>query len=214
MPRAVPSNINVRCSHARRAAVVTALATGVVAGMSGSAQSIAQARRDAHDALLRISARPIASGLRVYVPESPAPIHRDLPPNLTVSSLLRPVAELMLRHSPTFRRQCSRVAAASRLTVTVGTFYMRPTESARARTRFHSRDGDIRAEVEIAMLNDYVELIGHEMEHVIEQLDGIDLSTQASLRGTGALLCADGSFETVRAVRAGQAAASEVQRAR
>ncbi len=52
------------------------------------------------------------------------------------------------------------------------------------------------------------ELLGHEFEHLIEQLDGVDLSAMA--RGGEARRLTDGAFETERAIAAGQQVAGEV----
>jgi hypothetical protein len=86
----------------------------------------------------------------------------------------------------------------------------------RARTSFWTgRDGRRYATVEIGPLDDQVELIAHEIEHVIERLDGVDLRARAALRGTGVHQCVGGNdaFETIRATRAGLAVAQEVRRA-
>ena len=156
-----------------------------------------------------------ASPVRVYAgDEANWSAPAELPSNLTIAKSLRPVAEMMLKRSAIFRRQCLRIADAPHLTISIGRFHPLPSDRARARTRFSRRDGAIHAEVEIAPLTDMVELIAHEIEHVIEQLDGIDLKLQASLRGTAASLCPDGSFETVRAVRTGLAAVREVDQFR
>ena len=116
----------------------------------------------------------------------------------------------MLQRSGIFRRQILRIANAPRLTVSIGSFHPLPSDRARARTEFVSSDRGLHAEVQIAPLYDQVELIAHEIEHVIEQLDGVDLRLRASLRDTGASMCDNGSFETVRAVRAGLAVARDV----
>jgi hypothetical protein len=57
--------------------------------------------------------------------------------------------------------------------------------------------------VQIQPLEDIPELIAHELEHIIEQLDGVELDVQATLPGTGVRACVDGSFETIRATRVG-----------
>jgi hypothetical protein len=67
--------------------------------------------------------------------------------------------------------------------------------------------------VEIMDHDNQEELIAHELEHVIEQLDGIDLHALASRPATGVHVCADGAFETTRAVKVGRAVAGEVRRA-
>jgi hypothetical protein len=149
---------------------------------------------------------------RIYSGDLPdSTLSDELPSNISISKSFRPVAEMMLKRSATFRRQLLRIAHAPHLTITIAGFHPLPSEHARARTRFVRRDGSILAEIEIAPLNDPVELIAHEIEHVIEQLDGVDLKQHASLRGAAASKCEDGSFETVRAVRTGLAVSREVE---
>jgi hypothetical protein len=55
----------------------------------------------------------------------------------------------------------------------------------------------------------YAEIIGHEFEHAIEQIEGVDLRALASTRGSCVYRHADGSFETKRARQAGLAVARE-----
>ena len=64
------------------------------------------------------------------------------------------------------------------------------------------------ADIEILSVLDLTELIAHEFEHVLEQLDGVDL--QALAHTGDARQLADGAFETARAVTAGQRVAGEV----
>jgi hypothetical protein len=56
-----------------------------------------------------------------------------------------------------------------------------------------------------------VELIAHELEHVIEQLDGVDLASQIT-RGDTARSPRRGHYETLRAVTMGRRVAEEVRR--
>ena len=64
--------------------------------------------------------------------------------------------------------------------------------------------------------DDDVELIAHEMEHVIEQLDEIDLPSLADLPDTGVhhTLSAGVTFETSRAAQTGLRVAREVRESR
>ena len=154
--------------------------------------------------------------VRVYVPVDARPAWSvTLPPNLKIPDVFRSYVKSMLRLSPTFRRQCLRIANALGLTVVLRQFLTPPPDRSRARTSFWTaRDGRRYATVEIGPLDDQVELIAHEIEHVIERLDGVDLRARAALPGTGVHLCdgGDGAFETIRATRAGLAAAEEVRR--
>ena len=66
----------------------------------------------------------------------------------------------------------------------------------------------------IPPVDDHVELIAHELEHVIEQLDDIDLRTLAKVPSSGVKRCEgrEEAYETVRAIRAGRAVSDEVRR--
>ena len=65
--------------------------------------------------------------------------------------------------------------------------------------------------MEINPLGDFTELLAHELEHVIEQLDGIDLAAKAAVANSGVRSCTDGTFETSRAVRIGTVVALEAR---
>ena len=155
--------------------------------------------------------------VRIYVPVDARPGWTvTLPPNLKIPDMYRSYVESMLRLSPTFRRQCRRLANALGITVVLRQFLTRPPDRVRAQTSFSTdRDGHLYAIVETRTLEDQVELIAHEIEHVIERLDGVDLRARAALPGTGVRQGdgGDSAFETIRARRAGLAVAEEVRRA-
>jgi hypothetical protein len=73
-----------------------------------------------------------------------------------------------------------------------------------------TRDGRLIAVVEIFPLHDYVESLAHELEHIIEQLDGVDLPGKAARRRAGVTAVSPDVFETTRATRVGQRVRSEV----
>jgi hypothetical protein len=138
-----------------------------------------------------------------------------LPPNLIVPPYLRSVVDSMMRASPTFRRQCVRIANAPRTIVVLGYFQPQDTEHIRARTVVSTTpEGTRFAAVAIRPVDDPVELVAHELEHVLEQLDDVDLHALAAVPTSGVRRCdcAKETFETVRAVRAGRAAAAEVRK--
>ena len=167
------------------------------------AQSISPAlRRD----------RASVGSVREYVAAEAVATQLTLPPNLVAPAMYRPLLELILRSSPTFRRQCVRLTAETRVTVHLN---MRPPVSGadiRAKTHMTRRAGHLRAEIDIFRPGDLVELIAHEIEHVIEQLDDIDLSSRAALRDSGVRApSAEGAFETTRAIRVGLKVTGEVR---
>ena len=125
-----------------------------------------------------------------------------LPPNLAAASVFQPYLERMVRMSPTFRSQCRRLAAAPSVKVQLRLEDPQRRPSFRARTVVERDQGVVvAAHVFLLPSPDAVELIAHEIEHVLEQLDGVDLQAQV---GSGNVWKReDGAFETRRATEAG-----------
>jgi hypothetical protein len=137
-----------------------------------------------------------------------------IPSNLQFGPAYRALVESMLHRSSTFRRQCARIAAEPQLTVRLQPAAAFWTHGARAMTKFvRQRDGRILADVYLTERDDHVELIAHEFEHVIEQLDEIDLPSKALVHDSGVFQTGSegGMFETVRASRVGLIVAREVR---
>jgi hypothetical protein len=137
-----------------------------------------------------------------------------LPANLQ-PGVFQPVVDRMWRTSPTFRRQCHRLAAEPNLTITLRAETPQAGSRVRAFTTIAHTQRGVVAEVVIHSLVDAVELIGHELEHVVERLDGADPlvdTCEGRARSGGG-----DSYETCRAVQAGRQVAREMagtQRAR
>ena len=74
--------------------------------------------------------------------------------------------------------------------------------------------GQLTAVVNIGFRENTQELIAHEFEHIIEQLDGVDLAARAALAHTGvtSIGYATDKFETMRAQRTGLKVVSELRR--
>jgi hypothetical protein len=123
-----------------------------------------------------------------------------VPGNIHAGLLTRNVAAL-IQASSTFRAQCERIASARNLRVDVELVQtLGAVRGETTITRYEA--GAVRAEVRIAFGQDYRELIAHEFEHIIEQLDGVNLRVEAD-RGRAWLV--DGHvFETRRASEAGR----------
>jgi hypothetical protein len=149
-----------------------------------------------------------------YVEDEPAFARlSDRPPaNITIPDTLRDTMAAMLRDSVTFRRQCQRIARSPHLEVVVHRTLLPASSEGGAFTRVTRRpDGAVEATVRIGMLGDDVTLLAHEFEHIIEQLDGVDLAAMASQPDTGVYFHAvSGQYETERAAAAGRRAAREV----
>lgn len=132
----------------------------------------------------------------------------QFPPTLTSATRLRPALEHMRRSSPTFWRQCRRLATAPHVHVSLEVEETARRPSHRARSTMTSRDGLlVSAVIRVSLFDDPVELIAHELEHVIEQLDGVDL--EAHSRTGMAWRRDDGAFETWRATEIGRRVARE-----
>ncbi len=152
---------------------------------------------------------PVTSVVRPYVAaDVPASESSSLLPAALNAGTMKPLVEAMLRQSPTFRRQCQRLMDPRLLSILLRHEMLR---GARALTEVTPINGQLSAVVRLGHGDDYVELIAHEFEHVIEQLDGVDLRARAELPGTGVSECGPkpSSFETVRAIRAGLKVAQE-----
>lgn len=133
-----------------------------------------------------------------------------IPGHIEVHPVLRPFVDHMWQRSPTFRRQCRRLAAERHVRVRLLLDDL-PGRSLdfHARAILRSQDGALAsADVHLKPSPEAIELIAHEFEHILEQFDGIDLQAQA---GTGAVWnSGDDSLETRRAIETGRRVAREV----
>jgi Tol biopolymer transport system component len=141
--------------------------------------------------------------------QSSAP-DNSLPSNLK-AGVFQPVVEKMWQASPTFRRQCERLAAERSLTVRLRAEGFHASTATRARTEI-SRTGASLTFADVVVLDsrDAIELIAHEIEHLIEQIDGVQLTRD----GCGGGGSREGPSETCRAIEAGRQVAREVSEAR
>lgn len=134
-----------------------------------------------------------------------------LPPGSDVAAAARPLIEKMWRTSPTFRRQCARlIEASAALVVTLDYPRHIPHTNALSTIR---RDGGLRAHIRLRGADSRtVELLAHEFEHVLEQIDDVDLALAVADGVHGARAARKpGAFETRRAVVAGRLVAHEVE---
>jgi hypothetical protein len=176
----------------------------LVSSVSGFAQA------DSAVSLQRTS----LTAVRRYIPVRETRDTMSVPANLIVSPVYHALVESMLGQSPSFRLQCQRIAIASHLTVLLqGEATGVQNETRAVTTISRERDGELRAVVRIKQADRATELIAHELEHIIEQLDGIDLKRLAAVDTSGVRQCrcaAADTFETDRAVFAGRRVAQEI----
>ena len=186
----------------------------IASGLASCALLLHQHFVTAQSSSAVVHARLSPTAVHRYVAHESIPPQLALPPNLLVTSLHRPLIDSMLRESPTFRRQCLRIAAETGLTVQLAIGRTPLPSGMRAMTRFSRGDGgQLSAVVDIGFHQNVEELIAHELEHVIEQLDGIDLEARAARPHTGVTEVGyrAGMFETIRARRTGLKVVSELQ---
>jgi hypothetical protein len=133
------------------------------------------------------------------------PVSPERPVNIRVDDVLQPLVSALLAKSETLRRQWKIITASRLIRVTVvSRMGMQDTASARARTEVSRYAlGAIRATIEIPSGADVTELLPHEFEHVIEQLEGLDLRALAQQHVRGVVEVRKGVFETARARAAG-----------
>jgi hypothetical protein len=133
----------------------------------------------------------------------------ELPLNLRVPDNMRPMLMRMLRSSATFRRQIGVLARKPAVRVTVMYGGMRGDRNYHALSRVRKHEwGAMVVDTTIFVPTDLVEIIAHELEHVCEQMEGVDLRDLSRRKGVG-VYDLNGHFETARAIRAGQNATRE-----
>jgi hypothetical protein len=138
-----------------------------------------------------------------------------LPTNIQTDALFEPFIQVLLATSPTFGRQVERIEASPLVSVSIRPLPRGEESCCRARTTIRRySSGAIIAWVEIPTPRtkaEYAELFGHEFEHILEQIDLVDLGAQADGHGD-ALRTGDGAYETKRARRVGLTVATEASR--
>jgi hypothetical protein len=127
------------------------------------------------------------------------------PPNLR-GGVFQPVIERMWRDSPTFKEQCDRLAAEPQLRITFGVDLSLSAVRALGRIVVARNGRVLRAHIVLMSLPDTIELIAHEIEHVIERVEGVPL------RDSGCFVSRDkrGGYESCRALDIGRRVAREV----
>jgi hypothetical protein len=144
------------------------------------------------------------------IPRNARAQQRDLcataiPSNIDAGIFTRDVIALLSR-SETFRSQCERVAGTPRVRVTLA--IVSTLNGGRAQTAIHRfPSGAILAEVDVLFGENYRELLAHEFEHILEQIEGVDLRQEAA-QGRAWLL-PGGAFETRRAYLTGVQVSTE-----
>jgi hypothetical protein len=132
-----------------------------------------------------------------------------IPANLTVPGALRPLLEEMLRRSPTFRLQLLKLRRAPHVKMAirygdVSTWHVLRAESTVSRYEW----GALQVDTQLYTARDVIEVIAHELEHVCEQIDGVDVRRLSQRRHSGVYTVGP-HFETQRAIMIGRQVARE-----
>lgn len=153
------------------------------------------------------------SAIDLLMPEAVETGLRPPPPraNVEVDRKLQGLVEDLRHRSPSFRRQWERLVRFPRLLVRIELVHAHQLLDVHAATAVSTLpDGSRLAVVAIPGGLRLAELIAHEVEHILERLDGARVASQHALGDTSVRRAA-GMFETARAVLVGQMVAREYQ---
>jgi hypothetical protein len=138
------------------------------------------------------------------------------PANVVVQPELRAAVARMWEGSPTFRAQVLKIGEHPRYRVAVTlepALLLNRTWRAQCVLRVYS-SGFVSARVMVLLNREVEELIAHELEHVIEHIEGVDVRRDLNKRGSGTYDTGHGRIETTRASRAGRQARQELEAGR
>jgi hypothetical protein len=201
---------------------MTRLANHVVALLSVAwlCPDVARARQDGSrsgSATDRVIAHAAPSPVAIGFPkrgengeDGVQPTAAQVPENLHLPATTRALVDRMWATSPTFRRQCARLGESS-VVITVEFGLPRHlTGAAHAWTRMKFRDGIV-AEAFVLLAFEAADPLAHELEHVLEHVDGVDVRDAVQRGVRGAHRTDQGDLETARAMAIGKAVAREMR---
>lgn len=134
-------------------------------------------------------------------------VDASLPGNIEAPDAILTTMRRMWMASPSFRRQCARIGRArdGRIVVEIRT---KMSHEFQAVSQIERKGVAWRARVEVYIDSKLVEMIAHEFEHIIEQMDSVDL-VRLSKQGLQGVMPGSTHFETARAIAAGKRIARE-----
>lgn len=137
----------------------------------------------------------------------------SLPSNLILSEEARLKLEKVWLRSPTFRDQCRRIAQSPQAEIRFD-FVVRNSAAYHAITTVRKTEGGMTITMRVFISDRQVEMIGHEFEHALEQIEGTDLKALVFVSGADVRRNAEGFYETRRAIEAGRKVFREYRAAR
>lgn len=138
-------------------------------------------------------------------------IATTIPANLKVPEALRTLLEEVMRRSPTFRHQVQELRHAPHVKMAisygdVSNWHLLRAESTVLRYEW----GALQVDTRLYTARDVIEVVAHELEHVCEQIEGLDVRALSHRRNSGVYAVAGGRhFETQRAIVIGRQVARE-----
>jgi hypothetical protein len=182
--------------------------------LAASVRSVLPARTTTHGRSLRaaIVALQIV-GLLLLAAGQPEAAGERQQGALHLTPECEPLFRQLLARSPVVRRQYERLSAARNVSIFVSLVSRLPGDRHAQTVFYPGPSGGFEAWVEISSplrAEEYAELLAHELEHVMERIEGVNLASLARQRNGGVSMSADGSFETVRAIRAGRQASRDL----
>lgn len=133
---------------------------------------------------------------------------RPWPCRLIVKPPLLGAIEAAWERSATLQRQCRDLSGARAVVILE---WGKTDSQSRAMARIAvDSSGVVVAYVSVPPVSEAIELVAHELEHVIERAHGVDVHAESKRRGSG-VWRAYGGFETQRAIDAGAQVAKELR---
>ena len=135
------------------------------------------------------------------------------PTNIVIQAELRAAVARLWEGSPTFRAQCVKIGEHRRYRVAVvvePALTLSRNMRAQCVMRIYST-GLVTARVMVPLKHIVDELIPHELEHIVEHIEGVNVKRDANRQGTGAYEVSRGNIETDRAMRVGRQARQELE---
>jgi hypothetical protein len=150
-----------------------------------------------------VRAQQVTSSAELCTVDNPALFER-----VEIHEILVPVVIKLLERSQTFRAQCRRIVEAPHLRLAIRLIGAVQPFPVRATVR-RLPSGELDTRIDLTRIpSQYAEWLGHELEHVIEHLDGVDIRGRAR-RFDEARELRPGLFETRRATQVGWRVAEE-----
>jgi hypothetical protein len=134
----------------------------------------------------------------------------SVPRNVWTAPEVRSVLTGLIARSPTVQRQCERIGAAPVYVVLRLTLAHELLRTGARTTFYRTASGLVVARVDVPAGEMFVALLAHELEHVLEQIEGLDLPALAAAQSGGVRRVSQGVYETDRARAAGAAVLSEI----